>query len=207
MQGSVSLLVRSVLLKGKTVGKLCLGDFIAAGENPEDFDWFVVLDDRDPVKVKYIEENCGFDNSFYVFGFEHGPHTLVNAMNEFDARDAWIDELPPIDESEVHEAYNAFDKLLEHMQALGHENDQRLRGFCNRWCKFFFDASTRIEGAFDEWPLDEAYEHQSNSTDSGIVHVGHYEWMREVKPESIFFERKPKPSVESDDLVDAHISQ
>lgn len=85
-----------------------------------------------------------------------------------------------IEVSDVPEAYNAYDKLLERMEAKGHENDLQLRGFCNRWADFFFYADTKDAHNWDSWNLDEAYQYQDNSKGTGIVNVGHYQSMSEI---------------------------
>jgi len=89
-----------------------------------------------------------------------------------------------IDPSELPEAYNAVDKVLDFMKAKGHENNSQLRGFCTRWADFFFYADTKdanFTGTWDCWELDEAYQMQSNSTGTDIVNVGHYEHMAPIK--------------------------
>ncbi|MAT51159.1 MAG: hypothetical protein CMK32_08250 [Porticoccaceae bacterium] len=171
------------------MSKHSLGLFLEAQESPENFDWFVYDKDRDQYhKVKYIEDWCGFDNQFWLFGREYGPEAVVSCGGESSGHEAWLDELTPIPQDEVHEAYNAFDKLLEHMQSNGHENTKQLRSFCNRWCKFFFEMENA--DLYGPWELDESYQYQSNATDTGIVNVGHYEWMRQVSPEELFFQPK-----------------
>ena len=171
------------------VSKIDLQDIVDFNDSPEKFDFYV--DDRDR-PVKFYDE-YGNDGDYFLFGFEYGPTLLVRAKNEYDAYEVFLDELPPVPMDEIHEAYYAFDKLLEHMISMGHEHDYQLRCFCNRWCKFYFEADTRdanMTGAWDRWELDESYQYQSNSTGSGIVNVGHYEWMREIPVGSIKVSRK-----------------
>lgn len=170
------------------VSKIDLQDIVDFLYSPEKFDFYV--DDRDrPVKF-YDEYGDGGD--YFLFGFEFGPTLLVRAKNEHDACEVFLDELPPIPLDEIHEAYNAFDKLLEHMISKGHEYDNQLRCFCNRWCRFYFQSDTKSgdETVWDRWELDESYRYQPNSTGTAIVHVGHYEWMREIPVGAIKVSRK-----------------
>lgn len=172
--------------------KVSVKDFVDASDNPEQFDWYYYDESRDQYeKVKFYQDATGLDERFYLFGREYGAEMIVSCYDgDGTAHGIWLDELTPIEYEEVHEAYNAFDKLLEYMEAKGYENDQQLRGFCNRWCKFYFNVDTKEDGAWDRWELDEAYQYQPNATDTGIVYAGHYEWMREIDPSEVYFERK-----------------
>jgi hypothetical protein len=140
-------------------------------------------DDREREVKLYDDGAPGWDYSWYVLGHEYGPTMLVRADGECSAYSIWVDESPTIEAGDVHEAYGAFDKLLEHMESLGHANDYALRDFCTRWDEWFFEVDTRDanhSGAWDRWGLLEGYEMQSNSSGTGIVYVGDYAWMREL---------------------------
>jgi hypothetical protein len=131
----------------------------------------------------YDDGAPGWGYSWYLCGHEFGPTFLIRADNESSAYEIWIDESPTIEVDDVPEAYGAFDKLVEHMEKLGHENDYPLRDFANRWNPWFFQVSTHnanYTGAWDSWNLDEGYQYQSNASGTGIVSVGHYEWMRSL---------------------------
>jgi hypothetical protein len=161
----------------------------------EQFDFFII-DERHHegrYKVKFYDESYDMDGTFYLCGHEYGATHLICANNESDAYEAWIDLLPTIPPSDVHEAHNSYDKLVDFMVAKGHENDGKLRDFCCRWSGFYFDVDTRDAnqtGAWDRWDLDEAYRMQSNCTDTGIVYIGHNEWMDEIDPSMIEVVRK-----------------
>lgn len=168
--------------------KINLQDIVDFNDSPEKFDFYVEGRDR-PIEF-YDEYGDGGD--YFLFGFEYGPTLLVRARTINDAFDVLIDELPPVPLGEIHEAYNAFDKLLKHMVSKGHDNDRNLRDFCNRWCRFYFQADTKKTGqsVWDRWELDESYAYQPNATGSGIVYVGHYLWEREIPVSEIQVVRK-----------------
>jgi hypothetical protein len=172
-----------------------LSDALDVRDNPEHFDFFVEDTNhyQDRYKVEFYDEAGGLDGSLYLCGFEYGATHLICAYNESDAYSVWIDLLPTVPMDEIHEAYNAFDKLLEYMEAKGYENDIQLRRFCSEWCRYYFQVATKDANstdAWDDWELGEGYEYQSNSTDSGIVNVGHYEWMRKIESSQISVARK-----------------
>lgn len=171
-----------------------------AGFDPEEFDAMCLAldmsadkleaglladgDDKPRSVTVYDDGGAGWDYSWFVCGHEYGPTFLVRADSEYSAYNIWRDESPTISADDVHEAYGAFDKLLEHMVNLGHENNRALRNFCTRWDRVFFEVSTRdanYTGAWDNWELLEGYEYQSNSSGTGIVDVGHYEWLRPLE--------------------------
>jgi hypothetical protein len=171
---------------------MLLKDAIDVRDNPEHFDFFIV-DERHHegrYKVTFYDEYGGLDGSFFLCGHEYGATHLICARHESEAHEVWIDLLPTIPAEDVHEAYNAFDKMVDWMESKGHENDYQLRHFCSRWCKTFFDIETRQDDDLGLWELDKAFEIQSNCTDTGIVYVGHNEWMNEIDPSKIEVVRK-----------------
>lgn len=126
-----------------------------------------------PIEV-YDEDS---DGTWFVLGMEYGPTHVIRARNETDAYDIWLDLLPAIPAEDLHEAYNAYDKLREHLTSLGHEDTQHLRDFCNRYAPLYFAIDANHSGAWDRWELDEAYHYQPNATGTGIVHTGHDAWL------------------------------
>lgn len=90
----------------------------------------------------------------WVAGEEYGPLMIIRAKTFEQAYEIYVDESAPIDEAELHEAYG-FDTDDEYRRAIE-------------------DAQDGVA----EWPeLAEGYYHQSNSTGTGIVHVGDYLWI------------------------------
>jgi hypothetical protein len=158
------------------------------------FDFFYYDKDRDHLtKVEYYGNDAIGDGMMFLFGFEYGPTHLICADSEHVAYDIWLDLLKPVPLDEIHEAYNAFDKLLDYMCNKGYENDRHLHSFCNRWGRYYFQVDTKdanMTGAWDRWELDEAYQYQPNATDSGIVYVGHYQWYRMIGPDEIRVRRR-----------------
>lgn len=148
----------------------------------------VIVNDGDDteraIKV-YDDGSPGWDGwRWFVLGHEYGPTMLVRAQNESSAYEIWVDESATIDAGDVHEAYGAFDKLLDAMESRGHEDDCALREFCGRWDEWYFEMSTsagNLADVWDSWPLLEGYEYQSNSSGTGIVDVGHYAWMKPLE--------------------------
>jgi hypothetical protein len=123
------------------------------------------------------------DYKWFVAGHEFGPCWLIRAGSLDSACEIWIDESPTIDPSDIHEAHGAFDKLVGHLESKGHENTRELRDFANRYCQLYFDIDTRdanYTGAWDRWSLIEGYQYQSNCSGTGIVEVGHYEWIKPI---------------------------
>ena len=158
--------------------------------NQEFYDFGFTREDGEFKRCKFVDDygfsalNGCHNAKLYVFGNEYGYTHLVHSQNESDAHSAWVDTCHTIEASEVPEAHNAFDKLLEFMVAKGHENNVQLREFCTRWSDFYFYADTKdanFTGAWDRWELDEAYQMQSNSTGTGIVNMGHNSHMTKLK--------------------------
>lgn len=133
--------------------------------------------------IKVTDESRDETDPWLLFGMEYGPMHLIRADSEQSAYEIFVDEQPTIEASEIHEAYNAFDKLVEWLVERGHENTSTLRGFANRWDDLFFKMALANAGDdfWDEWPLDEAYAMQSNSSGTGIVNLGHYVWYRKLE--------------------------
>lgn len=131
--------------------------------NKEFYDLGFTREDGEFERCKFVDD-YGFsapngceNTKLYIVGHEYGYTHLVHAENESDALTAVVDEMPTIDPSELPEAYNAYDKLLERMEANGYENNVQLREFCTRWSDFYFYADNNDGDNWDKWELDEAY--------------------------------------------------
>ena len=93
----------------------------------------------------------------WVYGHEFGPTMVIRASTFETAYEIAIDESLTIAQSEVPEAYG-------------------------------FNTQAELDAVVEagEYPdLIEGYRYQSNSTGTGIVNVGHYEWFEELTPETI----------------------
>ena len=93
----------------------------------------------------------------WVYGHEFGPTMVIRASTFETAYEIAIDESLTIAPSEVPEAY-------------GFDTQEEL--------------DTVVE-AGEHPDLLEGYQYQSNATGTGIVNVGHYEWIEELTPETI----------------------
>lgn len=91
--------------------------------------------------------------SLFVYGAEFGPSIVIRAMSWEDAYEIAIDESPAIPYSEVPEAY----------------------GFDNKE-----EFSAAIQDGHD-LELTEGYQFQSNSTGTGIVFSGYYDWLTPIE--------------------------
>ena len=158
-----------------------------AFDNPDKFQFGFIHENGEFVKVTMVDDYGysapgGCENAtLYVCGHEYGYTHVIHADGECDAHSAWCDSLTPVPADEVPEAYNASDRLLEHMTSLGHEEDYALRAFCDKWAAFYFKVCTQQCEDIENWDLDEAYQYQSNATGSGIVYMGHCAHMRAIK--------------------------
>ncbi len=149
--------------------------------------------DRDGWKeVEFIDDyGISIPGKFFLAGHEFGPTHIIHACSEDSADEAWLDNQETIPESEVHEAYGAYDKLRKRMIEKGYADNYELRDFCNRWCRFYFQAATHNgndTGKWEEWDLIEGYQYQGTFTGTGIVNVGVYSWIREIHPDCIDIE-------------------
>lgn len=117
-----------------------------------------------------------YDDSYgpvFVFGHEHGPTLVIRSRSWHSAWEIAIDEMRPISEEEVPEAYgfDGWDSAGERTETEYSPDTARAR--FERWIE---DAES---GEKDYPELLEGYEYQSNSTGTGIVNVGHYAWLEE----------------------------
>lgn len=124
--------------------------------------------------IPYTEEDG--DGTLFAFRETFGIARIVCARSLSDAHEVFIDESRTIEPADVHEAYGAFDKLREWLTSKGHEDNEHLRDFCNRYAPQFFLACGH------SWELIEGYEYQSNSTGTGIVDVDHNLQVYELTP-------------------------
>lgn len=135
------------------------------------------------MSIKFYDD-CG--DTFYSYGHEFGLTQVIKADSYETAFEIAIDESPTIDIDEIPEAYNAFDMMAEWLQSNnpgeylgGSKNWVHVCKFIKRWMPLWWQLKCKEWQDSNEWPeLDEAYRMQSNCTGSGIVNVGHYEWMR-----------------------------
>lgn len=169
---------------------------VHALNNQEFYDFGFTRGDGEFKRCKFVDDYGfstphGWPNAkLFIVGNEYGYTHIVHAENESDAHSAALDEMHTIEESEVSEAYNSYDKLLERMEIKGYENDLQLRCFCTRWADFFFHVDAELGHNWGCWELDEAYQYQSNLIGTGIVNVGHYRDLSEIKWEEFTAVRK-----------------
>jgi hypothetical protein len=114
-------------------------------------------------ETKYVLKT--YDDSWgplWVYGHEFGPMMIIRAKSFETAYEIAIDESPTIPVEEVPEAY----------------------GFYGENAKAELDAAvTKARDGIGEYPeLIEGYQYQSNCSGTGIVSVGHYEWLQELTP-------------------------
>jgi hypothetical protein len=178
-----------------------LADALDLLEDASEFTCFVSIDARER-EVEFIDDyglSCGRNAEFFVAGLEFGPQVLVHAKGYQSAWEAWIDEVKPIPEDELIEAYGIVDDYREEYEKLNpqpntSEHEARdawwtqFRAACVERLKTLSDAARETGNDYPE--LIEGYEYQSNSSGTGIVAVGHYAWMREIDPSDVRFVRK-----------------
>ena len=137
-------------------------------------------------EIKLSVIDCGLMHDItvddvHIAGNEFGYTHLILSDSFDSAWEEFIDQSETIPESELPDAYGAFDKFVEHMEKLGHENAYQLREFCTRYeSDFFRIESERMQEAGDYWELIEGYEYQSNFTGTGIVFTGHCTYLHEL---------------------------
>lgn len=151
---------------------------------------FYVWDRERWVKVNFIDDyglsgSC-YNAKFYAF-YNFRYTDLVHADSETSAWEAWLDKQDTIPESELHEAYGAYDLMRDYMIKKGYRDDEHLRDFCNRNFDLYFKWLTRADQPKNfEYPeLIEGYHFQANCTGTGIVSVGHYVGFREVSLDEV----------------------
>ena len=146
---------------------------------------------RDVVKVQFLDASTGDDKLYVVYnGF--GCTHLIKARSFTDAWDEWLDNEPTIPERRVFEAYGfpteeLYDRFCDELSEVGLES-------AYAWVESF-NANLNDEDSWkkielntgritvpDDYPkLIEGYELQPNSSGTGIVDVGHYTYMIELK--------------------------
>ena len=120
----------------------------------------VKFDDNDHTVRYYDEYGDGLTGTLFLLGHEFGPTHLIQADTFEDAYGVWVDLQQTIAESEVWEAY-------------GYDTVEAYVKFC--------DGDNN-----GDWPdLIEGYRYQDNTTGTGIVNVGDYEWQAEVKTSTV----------------------
>lgn len=181
--------------------ELTLQNAIDVFEHTDAFS-FAVKHGHDPVTVEFLDESglssSGCD-SFFVAGFEHGPHVLIHARSFENAWEAWVDQSATIPESELIEAYGIVDDYRdEYTAAHGPVPAWSDQPAWRAWHDAFYVAcharlkelGDKAHDTGDNYPeLIEGYEMQSNSSGTGIVSMGHYAWMNEIDPSDIVIVR------------------
>lgn len=155
--------------------------------------------------IPYHEDDS--DGKLYAFGHEFGIERIVCANGDCAAHEVYVDESRTIEEDEVHEAYG-----LYLMQAKSYFAPDKGESWYVLMNTNFHDKGVMVSESVlvcngdrlttgqafpakeealthaveyieeNELELIEGYEYQSNFTGTGIVNVGHYQWMREITP-------------------------
>jgi hypothetical protein len=182
---------------------MTLADAINVFEETDAFTFAVKHDGRDPVTVELLDESGLSSNpdSFFVAGFEFGPHVLIHARSFESAWEAWVDDMPTIPECELIEAYGIVDDYRDEYVA-AHPIPSGAGDAFHAWHAFYVACNVRLRelgdkaqaGGNDYPELIEGYEMQSNCSGTGIVSMGHYAWMNEIDPSEIVIVRKAKVS-------------
>ncbi len=148
----------------------------------------VILVDKkqdEKTELQICESSCNFysigQDDCFIAGHEFGYTHLILEDYLDSAWETFLDDSPTIDDSELPDAYGCFDKFVEHMEKLGHDNTQQLREFCSRYEIDFFGIKTdEMHTSGEYWELIEGYEYQPNYVGTGIVNVGHYTYIHEL---------------------------
>lgn len=129
----------------------------------------------------------------YLAGMEYGAMHLIRATSWESAYEAWVDELPPVPDDEIHEAYglNSAEELAAIVAVIEDSATDAQRRTVqaildsNRYMEWNGNKPESVDDVI-EYPLPiEGYRYQSNATGTGIVNVGHYEWLRKVNPDDV----------------------
>ena len=145
--------------------------------------------------------------SLWLYGHEYGPTFLIRANSMEDARSIAIDESKTIEYEDLPEAYgfylmqachwNVKDSAARWYILSDHDEHGEIVSaetlVCTGDRRSVGNYNTKLEAIeacldyiYDnEMGVVEGYKHQSNSTDTGIVHVGQYEWVRELTEDDI----------------------
>lgn len=169
-------------------------------DNQKQYEFGMIDRDGDARYVPFYDESGLTANKlrcdrFYVISHEYGPARIVHARAEHDAYNVHLDESKTIPESELVEAYNVADMLEKHLIKKGNQDGGHMIDFCRRFAQTYFDMLT-ARREYDKLELDEAYRHQSNTTGTGIVEVGHYEHIETIPLSRLAIRRKPQTPVE-----------
>jgi hypothetical protein len=157
--------------------------------------------------MRFYDDGSFYDQ-FFAYGHEFGTMLVIRTNDESTAYDIAIDESPTIAPDEVPEAYGFY--LMQAKSCFAPDNGEKwyvcsdvdnhgktvsetiLKCTGDRQC--IGDAFDTREAAIayalqyigaNELDLIEGYQYQSNSTGTGIVNVGHYEWIRVANDEEI----------------------
>ena len=135
-----------------------------------------------------------YDDGFgrlYVYMNEYGAVRVIRAQSFEDAYGIAIDEMTTIPQGEVPEAYGQWDAFAEWIcertgtaREGGSPGWKHVVDFVGEYLPVWFRIKVEEWSESGDWPgLDEDYQHQSNSTGTGIVCTGHYERLEELTPE------------------------
>jgi hypothetical protein len=113
-----------------------------------------------------------FGDNVYVYG-QYGPKLVIRAQSWEDAYNIAIDECTTIEPEDVPEAYG-----FDGWDSAGIKTEET---YSPETAKERFEAAMEAADETGEYPeLLEGYTYQSNVTGTGIVAVGHHEWLRDV---------------------------
>lgn len=159
------------------------------------------------MSVKFYDD-CG--SIFYAYGNEFGLSQIILCDSEQSAYEIAIDESPTIEPADVIKAYGFY--LMQACRYNDHEgkktapfyvlSDHDEHGESTSESVLFCTGDRlTIGGSFDdeqsaidyamsyiaehEIDLIEGYQYQSNASDTGIVSVSYYEWLREATDSEI----------------------
>lgn len=157
--------------------------------------------------AKFYNDN---GSTFFAYGHEFGVSQIILCDSEQSAYDIAIDKSPTIEPDQVIEAYGFYlmqacryndqqaKKTAPFYVVSDHDNHGELTSESILFCTgdrltiggAFDDKESAIEYALEyisenEVYLIEGYQHQSNASGTGIVNVGHYEWLREATDSEI----------------------
>ena len=110
--------------------------------------------------LKTYDDGYSFGYPLWLYGQEYGPTMLIAAGSFEDAYEIAMDESKTVSEDDLYEAYG-FDTQAE------------------------YDKWTAERDEDDYRDLAEGFQYQSNSTGTGIVNVGYYEWLREFQKQDV----------------------
>lgn len=156
--------------------------------------------------MKFYDDGS-FYSAYFAYGHEFGTSLVIRTNNESNAYEIAIDESRTIEPDEVPEAYGFYfmqakscfapDKgepwyICSDTEFGQMVSEAVLKCTGDRKCigDTFATREDALQFALEfiqehECELIEGYQYQSNSSGTGIVNVGHYEWLRAANDEEI----------------------